>query len=117
MAGARAASHGGLKAYTVGFVLSLGLTALSFAAVMSGLIPRETQLPAITVLAVIQLLVQLGFFLHLGASPEQRSNTAIFVLTILLIATVVAGSLWVIHNANVNMMPIQMSPEQARARE
>jgi hypothetical protein len=34
-----------------------------------------------------------------------------------LIAIVVAGSLWVMHNANENMMPMQMSPEQARAHE
>ncbi len=66
-------------------------------------------LPAITALALVQLLVQLVFFLHLGTAPDQRSNTMIFLLTVLLIATVVAGSLWVIHNANLNMMPTQMS--------
>jgi cytochrome o ubiquinol oxidase operon protein cyoD len=55
--------------------------------------------------------------MHLGTAPEQRSNTVIFVLTLLLIATIVAGSLWVIHNANVNMMPMQMTPERARAKD
>ena len=111
------ASHGSLKSYIAGFGLSLVLTALSFGAVMSGLVPDDMILGAITILAMVQLLVQLIFFLHLGAAPEQRNNTVIFVLAILLIATIVAGSLWVMHNANANMMPTQMSPERARAKD
>jgi cytochrome o ubiquinol oxidase operon protein cyoD len=111
------ASHASLNSYVVGFILSLALTALSFGAIMSGALPRDMMLPAITVLAVAQLLVQLMFFLHLGAAPEQRNNTVIFVLTALLIATVIAGSLWVMHNANVNMMPTHMSIERARAKD
>jgi cytochrome o ubiquinol oxidase operon protein cyoD len=110
-------SHGSLNSYIVGFILSLGLTALSFGAVMAGVLPRDMMLPAITSLAVAQLLVQLLFFLHLGTAPEQRNNTVIFLLTTLLIATVVAGSLWVMHNANVNMMSTQLSIERARARD
>jgi cytochrome o ubiquinol oxidase operon protein cyoD len=115
--GAHAESHGNLKSYVTGFILSLGLTALSFGVVMTGVLSREMMLPAITLLAVAQLLVQLLFFLHLGTAPEQRNNTVIFLLTTLLIATFVAGSLWVMHNANVNMMPTQMTPERARAKD
>jgi len=110
-------SHGSLRSYIVGFVLSLGLTALSFGAVMTGLVPHEMILGAITILAVVQLLVQLAFFLHLGTAPEQRNNTVIFVLTVLLIVTIVAGSLWVIHNASVNMMPTQMAPQRAMSKD
>jgi cytochrome o ubiquinol oxidase subunit IV len=114
---AHGASHGTLKSYVVGFILSLGLTVLSFGAVMTGVLPREMILPAITLLAVVQVLVQLLFFLHLGTAPEQRNNTVIFLLTALLIVIVVALSLWVMHNANVNMMPTQMSIERARAKD
>jgi len=109
------ASHGTLATYTVGFIVSLGLTVLSFGAVMTGELSKDMMLPAIVVLAVVQLLVQLVFFLHLGTAPEQRNNTVIFILTALLIATVVGGSLWVMHNANVNMMKSPMSIERARA--
>jgi cytochrome o ubiquinol oxidase subunit IV len=114
---AHADAQASLSAYVTGFTLSLGLTVLSFGAVMTNAIPRELMLPAITFLAVVQLLVQLLFFLHLGAAPEQRNNTVIFLLTTLLIATVVGGSLWVMHNANVNMMPTQMSLERARVKD
>lgn len=111
------AAHGSLKSYIAGFLLSLLLTAGSFGAVMSGVVPQATILPAIVTLAVVQLLVQLILFLHLGSAVEQRSNTVIFVLTGLLIAIIVAGSLWVMHNANANMMPMQMSVERAMAKD
>jgi len=119
--GAHAASHetahGDLPTYLTGFALSLALTALSFGAVMSGWIPHGMILPAITVLALVQLIVQLVFFLHLGASREQRSNTVILTLTVLLVVVIVGGSLWVMHNANENMMPQQMTPAAAMAHE
>lgn len=115
--GRHEASHGSLGSYVIGFGLSLLLTALSFGAVMSGIVPHQMILAAITLLAVAQLLVQLVFFLHLGVAPEQRNNTVIFVLTFLLIATIVAGSLWVMHNADVNMMPTQMTPQRALSKD
>jgi len=101
-------AHNPLRSYVGGFLLSLALTALSFGTVMAGGVRPDLALSAISVLAVAQLVVQLVFFLHLGTAPEQRHNTVIFILTALLITTVVTGSLWVMHNANVNMMP--MSP-------
>ncbi len=113
----REASHGTLASYTIGFIVCLVLTGLSFGAVMSGMVPHDGILPTIVVLAIVQLIVQLVLFLHLGTAPEQRNNTVIFVLTGMLIAIIVAGSLWVMHNANTNMMPMQMSVERARAKD
>lgn len=106
--------HGSLKSYAIGFVISVALTLASFGAVMSGLVPRESRLGALVVLCVAQLLIQLVYFLHLGAGKRQRENTGVFVCTALLIAIVVAGSLWVMHNANENMMPMHMSVDDAR---
>jgi cytochrome o ubiquinol oxidase operon protein cyoD len=111
------ASHGSIKSYSIGFALSLILTFASFGVVMSGLVPHELRLTAIVALALVQLLVQLIYFLHMGTAKGQRENTAVFGVTAVLIAIVVASSLWVMHNANENMMPMQMSPEQARAHE
>jgi cytochrome o ubiquinol oxidase subunit IV len=112
-----AASHGSIKSYAIGFALSMILTLASFGAVMTGVVPHSMMLAAIVVLCVVQLLVQLVYFLHMGSAPDQRQNTAIFACTGLLIVIVVAGSLWVMHNANVNMMPTQMSKERAISRD
>ena len=111
------ASHGSLRSYFAGLLISLALTLVAFAAVMTGRIPHAARLPAIVVLCVTQLYVQLVYFLHLGAARSQRQNTGIFVCTTLLIAIIVAGSLWVMHNANVNMMPMPMSVQDAINRQ
>jgi cytochrome o ubiquinol oxidase operon protein cyoD len=98
------AAHGSLKSYVVGFALSLILTLLSFGCVMSGAVPQHLVVPGIVVFCVAQLLVQLAFFLHLSVAPGQRDNLSIGVFTLLIIAIVVVGSLWVMHNMNLYMM-------------
>ena len=107
---AHAGSHGSWKSYIIGFILSLVTTLASFWLVMSGKVPHNMILPGIVVLAIAQLVVQLVYFLHMGTAPDQRDNFAIFLFTGLIIAIVVCGSLWVLHNMNVNMMhPMSMS--------
>jgi cytochrome o ubiquinol oxidase operon protein cyoD len=115
--GVHAASTGSIKSYTVGLLLSVALTLAAFGAVMTGVVPHHLRMPAIVVLCVAQLLVQLVYFLHLGTAKDQRENTVVFVCTGLIIAIVVAGSLWVMHNANVNMMPTDMSVERAMSHD
>ena len=111
------AAHASMRGYVTGFALSVALTLAAFGAVMSGALPPGAGLPLIVGLCVAQLLVQLVFFLHLGIGGGQRGNTAIFACTFGLIVIVVAGSLWVMHNADLNMMPTQMSIERARAKD
>jgi cytochrome o ubiquinol oxidase subunit IV len=102
--GAEHADHGSTKSYIVGFVLSVVLTLASFGVVMSGKVPHDLMMPGIIVFGVAQLIVQLKYFLHMGLSPSQRGNFAIMLFTLLILAIVVVGSLWVLHNMNVNMM-------------
>lgn len=97
-------NHGTLKSYIIGFALSIILTLMSFGCVMSGAVPHHLILPGIMVLCVAQILVQLVFFLHLSAKPGQRNNLSIGVFTLLIIAIIVVGSLWVMHNMNTYMM-------------
>ena len=108
--------HGNLSGYVIGFVTCIALTLASFGAVMTGLLPRGAVMGVLVLLCVVQLLVQLVFFLHLGSAPDQRSNTGIFICTALLIAVIVAGSLWVTRNANANMMPTNMSVQRALSK-
>jgi len=100
------AEHGSLKSYLTGFGLSLLLTFASFGLVMSDIVPRSISLPSVIVLCVAQLLVQLVCFLHMGKS--QRDNVTTFVFTVLVVAIIVGGSAWVLHNMNLNMMGSMM---------
>lgn len=97
--------HGSLKSYMVGFGLSIALTLLSFGCVMAGLVPHHLIMPALMVFCIAQVLVQLGFFLHMGIAPEQRENLMVMVCALIFIGIVVVGSLWVLHNMNAYMMP------------
>jgi cytochrome o ubiquinol oxidase subunit IV len=110
-------AHGSLKSYMIGTVLSLLLTLASFGVVMFHLVPPGMGLAAIVVLCVAQLVVQLVYFLHIGLARSQRANTGIFVCTAFLIAVIVGLSLWVMHNANINMMPTQLTVERAIAHD
>ena len=98
------ADHGTTGSYVTGFILSVVLTLASFGVVMTGKVPHDLMMPGIIVFGVAQLIVQLKYFLHMGMSPSQRSNFAIMLFTLLILAIVVVGSLWVIHNMNANMM-------------
>jgi len=113
----RSFQHGNLGGYATGLGLSTLLTLAAFGAVMSGRLGHGAALAAIVALCVLQLGVQLVFFLHLGTTGDQRSNTAIFACTALLVAIIVAGSLWVTHNANANMMPTGMSAQRAMVKD
>jgi cytochrome o ubiquinol oxidase subunit IV len=110
-------AHGSFRGYMLGAVLSLLLTLASFGVVMFHFVPPGAGVAAIVVLCVAQLVVQLFYFLHIGSARSQLANTGIFACTAFLIAVIVGLSLWVMHNANVNMMPTHLSVERAMARD
>ena len=97
------ASHGNIKQYTIGFVLSVILTIIPFGMVMSGM-TGGTVVATIAITAVAQVLVQLVFFLHMNSSSEQRWNVIAFVYTILTIAVLLIGSVWIMNYLHSNMM-------------
>jgi cytochrome o ubiquinol oxidase operon protein cyoD len=65
---------------------------------------------AILALALVQLVVQLFFFLHLGSGAERGSRFLIFAGTVGLVLIIVAGSIWIMDRLNYRMMasPAQM---------
>lgn len=96
--------HGTLKSYVIGFILSILLTVLPYAIVVHHLLVSDALVIAIVVLGVIQLLVQLIFFLHLSTHPSQRWNLITFAFTLLILVILVCGTLWIMWNMNYNMM-------------
>ncbi|MNE97230.1 Cytochrome bo(3) ubiquinol oxidase subunit 4 [compost metagenome] len=82
------------------------LTVIPFKLVMDGSMDKGTILWIILGMAAVQILVHLKYFLHLDTSSEQRSNVIALLFTALILVIVVAGSLWIMHNLNANMMPM-----------
>ena len=107
-------SHGSLRDYVIGFILSVILTAIPFWLVMGEVIsdPGTTAL-VILGFAVVQIVVQMIYFLHMNARSEGGWNMLALMFTLVLVIIVLAGSLWVMHHMNTNMMP-HMSIHDAR---
>ena len=97
-------SHGNVKQYTVGFILSVILTVIPFGMVMAGGFGRGIVMAVIAITAVAQVLVQLVYFLHMNSSSEQRWNVIAFIYTVLCIAVLLVGSVWIMNYLHYNMM-------------
>lgn len=87
-----------LKNYIVGFVLAVLLTAIPFALVAFGGLPRQTTFIVIALAAVAQVCVHLRFFLHLGFSSTPRENLLTLAFAGVLIFLMVGGSLWIMFD-------------------
>ena len=104
-----------VMSYSIGLVLALALTITAFSLVFGqtyagpGILPAGWLIPAILVLAMAQLVVQLVFFLHLGQSKESQWNAVMFCFTFFGILVVVLASLWIMNHLNYNMTPTQMN--------
>jgi cytochrome o ubiquinol oxidase operon protein cyoD len=105
------AGHGTVKSYTIGFILSVILTAIPFALTMMHMLPVGTLVPVIVAIGIVQILVHLFFFLHMNTSSSQMWNNAAFIFTVLIVGILVIGSLWVMYHLNTNMMPGMMPVE------
>ena len=113
--------------YLLGFTLALVLTLLAFGLVIAGAgvpfgsitslfsflhgqvslgeIPHRSIMIGIFILAFVQILVHLRYFLHLGFSPSQRWNMLTILFTLLIIIIMAGGTLWIIFSLNARMMP------------
>ncbi len=96
------------RGYIAGFVLSLLLTALAYLVVVKEVVASDLVIPVIAALAVVQLIVQLIFFLHLGGEAKPRWNLMAFLFMILVVVIIVVGSIWIMANLDYNMMSQDM---------
>jgi len=95
--------HKSMVSYTVGYILSLVFTLIPYYLVVNQVFTGQTLLLTIMAFAVLQLIVQVVFFLHLGRGPKPRWNLYFFLGTIVAILIVVAGSIVIINNLHGNV--------------
>ena len=103
--------HGSRKGYMIGFVLSVILTAIPFALVMTGALDKNTTIVAIFAMAIVQIFVHMVYFLHMNLKTEGGWSMLALIFTIVFVLITLAGSIWVMYHMNTNMMP--MTPRQA----
>lgn len=104
--------HGTRRGYLIGFALSAVLTAAPFWLVMTGAL-ADARLTAawIIALAFVQIVVHTIFFLHINTQSEGGWTLLAMLFTLVMIAIVISGSLWIMYHLNSNMMSMPLPPE------
>lgn len=103
--GTTKASHGSIKSYVCGFILSLMFTFIPYYLVVNQIIMGTPLLITIVGFAMIQMVIQITFFLHLGRGPKPNWNLYFFISTFVIILFVVGGSIFIMNNLHYNMSP------------
>lgn len=105
--------HVSRRDYITGFLLAAALTAVPFWLVMSHPLGSPGLTGFVVMgLAMVQVVVHMVYFLHMNSRSEGGWTLLALLFTILLVAIVLSGSLWVMYHLDANMMP--MTPEQMR---
>jgi len=105
---------GSLASYTTGLAFALLLTGASYMVARTNLL-WEPGVPAgLAVLAIAQIGVHLVFFLHIGTGPDNTNNVVALAFGVLIVTLIVSGSLWIMANLNLNMMPASAIMEMQR---
>lgn len=101
--------YGTLRSYVIGFILSLVCTAISYYLVRNHVIAGTALLATILGFGVLQMIIQITFFLHLGRGPKPNWNFFFFAATVGIILVVVGGSILIINNLHYNMSPADIT--------
>jgi len=106
--------RGTTRSYIIGFILSLIFTIIPYYLVVNKVLTGTPLLATILGIAVVQMFIQIFFFLHLGRGPKPFYNVVFFFATAGLIVFVVGASLFIMQNLHYNMMPDEVVRKQAQ---
>lgn len=93
-----------LRFYVTGFILCLVLTFAAYLATDYHLFSRFTLLFVLSGLGLLQAVVQLFFFLHLGKEPNPKWHTWAFFSMVGVLIILTLGTLWIMYNLNYRLM-------------
>lgn len=88
-------AHGSIKSYTLGFIFSIVLTVIPITIVLNGWLEGRANAIMLMVFAVLQLAIQLLFFMHLREEKKPRYNLISLVFGLVILLVIVAGSMWI----------------------
>ena len=100
------ATSSGVLIYSIGLLLAVILTAMSFWVTNTSLLWAPGIPLGLAVLAIAQMGVHLVFFLHITTGPDNTNNVLALAFGVLIVTLVVAGTLVIMADLN-GMMPPQ----------
>lgn len=93
-----------LRNYVIGMFMAIFLSGTAFALVAWSHWPSKVLLVAISICAILQLIVHFRFFLHIDLEKSHRDDLQLILFSGFIIALMVGGTLWIIFNENMRMM-------------
>lgn len=99
------------KSYILGYVYSVLLTLGAYYLIVKEVLSGWTAAFIILSLAVLQLFVQLFYFLHLDQGKKPRWNMISFFFAVMVVLIVVLGSIWIMVNLSYHHAH-QRTPDQ-----
>lgn len=102
-----------MRAYVIGFSLSVYLTIVAYLLVTKHLFDGRLLIALIIGLAVLQFVVQVYYFLHLGQETRPRWKLVSFIFMIGTVGILVFGSLWIMSNLDYHHGQTPAETDQA----
>lgn len=98
-----------LPYYIAGYLLSIYLTVSGYLLAVNHAFTNNWLVVFVISLAIIQFVVQILLFLHLGQESGPRWKLAAFIFMFIVVGILVIGSLWIMYNLNYRMTPQQIN--------
>ncbi len=98
-----------LGKYIGGFLGSIILTMTAYLSVTRGSVSKGVLVGILASLALVQFVVQMVFFLHVGDERRPRWKLLVMVMMLGVVLIIVGGSIWIMNDLNYRMMD---SPQQ-----
>jgi len=105
--------HGTTESYVIGFLFSIVFTIIPYLLVVNRSVSGSALLATILGFAVLQMIIQILFFLHLGRGPKPLYNVVFFISTVSIILVVIGGSLFIMKHLHYNMSPTEVTKNRA----
>ena len=94
--------------YAAGFVTSIALTVLAYLVATHGTANKNVLAIALGAMAIIQFIVQMLLFLHVGEERGPRWKLAMMFMMLTVVLILVGASIWIMNNLNYRMTPQQV---------
>ncbi len=98
-----------LHSYTIGFLSAVVLTLLAFVVAGKHTIYGNKLIAVLLGLAMVQFVLQLVFFLHVGREAKPRWKQLLLIMMIVFAVILVIGSIWVMYSLSYRMTPDQIN--------
>ncbi|MCH4873445.1 MULTISPECIES: cytochrome o ubiquinol oxidase subunit IV [Pseudomonas] len=92
------------RSYYIGICAALILTLIAFGLVWLKVVAGTQALVVLGVLALLQVVVHLHYFMHIDLGQSHRDDLMLILFTSLILLLIIAGTVWILWDLHARMM-------------